>query len=483
MARSADPVTASSVNPSSKPSAGGTSAQSFVDYATQQQFLNTRYVDHTTIQGWGPGTGWDCSSFTAYVMKKYGVKLPAYSDSQYQMGQGVARADLQPGDLVFYHTSSQKKTGHVAIYIGGGKVVNALNPGAGTVISNIDAPGPYVGARRVINLKGNTTAPPSSPTPTSGSHGAPAGDPAPRPDGQDTLSIDDLAASVGFTGEFLQANPDLEAIWTQAVNEKWNDGGSVGQQKFINAIHASDWWKKHSDSARNYLISSLQGGRDFDLLRQDASAAIQAIATKVGADVSDPTVLDKLTTAYLWNGWDKRPDQLAQALTGDLGGKFGSNLLNMDSGNAQNITMQLRELANANGVKFDEGYYNGAVKMVVSGMRTVDDYMAEIRDHAASLYPAYKDRIAAGENAADIASPYMQRMADTLELNRDQIKLDDPWISRALGGVDEKGNPAAMPLWGFDQQLRKDPRWQSTNNAYDSYARVANHIAQTWGLV
>ena len=131
-------------------------AQTLVNYATQPEFLATPYKDHSKIPKWGPGLGWDCSSFTSYVMAKFGVTLPAYSDSQFKLGIPVSRDKLQPGDLIFYHTNPGKVTGHVALYIGGGKVVNALSPSAGTKIVPLDSPGPYVGARRYLSVTGST---------------------------------------------------------------------------------------------------------------------------------------------------------------------------------------------------------------------------------------------------------------------------------------------------------------------------------------
>lgn len=117
------------------------SAQYLVDYATQSEFLDTGYVDHATIPEWGPGKGWDCSSYTSFVMKQFGVKLPAYSDAQYQQGTAVEKNDLRPGDLVFFHPPGEraagKVTGHVGIYLGNGQMVNAANPSAGTRIQPV----------------------------------------------------------------------------------------------------------------------------------------------------------------------------------------------------------------------------------------------------------------------------------------------------------------------------------------------------------
>ena len=99
-----------------------------VQYALQ--FVGNPYV-------WG-GTsltnGVDCSGFTMKVYAKYGVYLPHSSRAQPNYGRRISAAEAQPGDLFFY--GSGGGINHVAIYIGGGRVVHASNRRDGIKISN-----------------------------------------------------------------------------------------------------------------------------------------------------------------------------------------------------------------------------------------------------------------------------------------------------------------------------------------------------------
>ena len=76
---------------------------------------------------WGGNSltnGCDCSGFVHLVYKHFGISVPRYSQSFKTVGQAVAYENLKAGDIVVY-------PGHVAIYIGNGKIVEAQSTKAG----------------------------------------------------------------------------------------------------------------------------------------------------------------------------------------------------------------------------------------------------------------------------------------------------------------------------------------------------------------
>ncbi len=110
-------------------------------------------------------TGWDCSAFVNWLDDKYGVnEIPAGSHYQYQdtINKGLLVSDpnqLQAGDLVFWDTGNTagggaelNRAGHVGMYIGDGKFIQAANAGAGTIVSNLadyNAIYPFLGGRKM----------------------------------------------------------------------------------------------------------------------------------------------------------------------------------------------------------------------------------------------------------------------------------------------------------------------------------------------
>ncbi|MGY1741296.1 MULTISPECIES: C40 family peptidase [unclassified Blastococcus] len=88
---------------------------------------------------------YDCSGLTQYAYRAAGISLPHSSRMQSQMGQAVSRADLRPGDLVFFYSP----VSHVGIYIGNGQMVHAPTSGDVVKVASIDSMGGYAGGRRI----------------------------------------------------------------------------------------------------------------------------------------------------------------------------------------------------------------------------------------------------------------------------------------------------------------------------------------------
>jgi peptidoglycan DL-endopeptidase CwlO len=105
-----------------------------------------KYLGIPYVFGGATPAGFDCSGLVMYVFAQLGVQLPHYAAAQYGFGVPVPRADLQPGDLVFFDA-----LGHVGIYIGGNQFVHAPQTGDVVKISTLSGwfAAHYVGARRV----------------------------------------------------------------------------------------------------------------------------------------------------------------------------------------------------------------------------------------------------------------------------------------------------------------------------------------------
>ena len=100
-------------------------------------------VGDAYVYGAAGPSAFDCSGLTMMAWAQAGVSLPHSSSAQFSSGHGSPRADLQPGDLVFYYSPIS----HVGMYIGNGLIVHAANPGSGVTVAALYSM-PYVGAVR-----------------------------------------------------------------------------------------------------------------------------------------------------------------------------------------------------------------------------------------------------------------------------------------------------------------------------------------------
>ncbi|HKT02625.1 MAG TPA: C40 family peptidase, partial [Rugosimonospora sp.] len=80
----------------------------------------------------GPGT-YDCSGLTMAAWRAAGVSLPHNAAQQWRSVAHVTRAELRPGDLIFYYGDIH----HVALYLGGGRMVHAPTQGLNVMISPV----------------------------------------------------------------------------------------------------------------------------------------------------------------------------------------------------------------------------------------------------------------------------------------------------------------------------------------------------------
>jgi cell wall-associated NlpC family hydrolase len=133
--------------------------------ALAYRFLGVPYV----WAGASP-SGFDCSGLTMYVYGRLGIKLGHYTGFQYYQGRRVARDQLEPGDLVFFHMSSGGVPGHEGMYVGNGSFIHAPRRGDVVKISSLFETSyalSYVGAVRPY-AAGTSSSPFSTWTSVSG---------------------------------------------------------------------------------------------------------------------------------------------------------------------------------------------------------------------------------------------------------------------------------------------------------------------------
>jgi hypothetical protein len=408
---------------------------------------------------WGGNSlssGVDCSGLVQQVYGAYGIQLPRVTYDQINVGASVPISKLSAGDLVFFDTDA-KKSGpdHVGIYIGGGKFIHAPRPGQPVKISSL---GDSYYADRLMagrRIPGVATGP--------------GGGVGPMELVQPKLESTELAERYGMSLAFFQSVPELDKLLKEAVKGQWTD------DRFQGSLKNTKWWRENSDSVRKQQVLAKTDPASYKASLEAQKAALGDLAVKMGAILTKGQ-LDKLARdalAYQWN------DAQVQSFLGKyikfredktLGGLAGTA--------AKEITGLAHEL----GIRLSEQTVKNYAAYVVRGVSTMQDVQTQLRQQAAGALPGFADQILAGDSVRDLADPYIQMMAEELELADTSLDLHDTVIRNAMSAVDRKGAPAPMSMTDFQREVRSDPRWRQTSSAREQTMSTARQVLSSFGF-
>lgn len=420
-----------------------------VDYL--KQFIGTPYE-------WGGNDlkkGVDCSGLVQQGFAHFGVNLPRTSYSMWGQGTAVSMKGLRVGDLVFFDIDHNKPgPDHVGIYAGGGKMIEAPSPGGKVRMTDITQPyyaDSFMGGKRMDGVWAENQGPDDHEDPAK------------------VMTPEELAASYGFTYAFLEGHKDLAKIFDKAVDETWS------AQRFQAAIRDTEWWKTNSDSMRKAEITRKTDPATWDAMVDAETVKIAQLASEVGAAIPQKKMKQLVETALKTNlDEDGLRNLLGKYVdftkNGTLGGEAGMHEFTM------------KQYAANMGITLDDQTIKNQAQRVIRKVATTQDYESDIREHAKSMYPAYAQQIDGGMTMKDIASPYTQMMAQTLEIPDTDITLSDPTIKQALNGLSSDGKPSGLSLTDFEQKLRSDPRWAKTNQAQNNTFAVGHQVLKDMGL-
>ena len=146
----------------------------------------------------------------------------------------------------------------------------------------------------------------------------------------------------------------------------------------------------------------------------------------------------------------------------NVGGIVGSNLAS------------IRKLASDYNVSLSDADVRKYAIEGLSNKNSLEIAKTKIQNTAKVRYQNLGQYLDQGLTVRDIASQYINKMANVLEINPDTIKLDDRYIDNAL---------STLPNFtDFNKTLRSSPQWEYTTNAREEAAGYANKILQDFGL-
>lgn len=293
------------------------------------------------------------------------------------------------------------------------------------------------------------------------------------------LTPEDIRAQYGFVAMLAAAIPEVGQVMQQAVNEKWT------AQRFQMAIAATNWWRTTPPLTREWVTRQYADPAGAARELQTGADQVGMMAGKYGFDLRDQDRMKQLWLNAKLAGYDDRMTELY----------VFNDLQTFRPGTAQSGgELGLRQLA-AKRIASDYGYSSPTLDQEVINDMTrsitmnqdqsqgMAAWQQKMMQNAMARYTPFADRISGGQTVRDVAQPYVDAMAQTLELNPQDIDLSDNHIQRWLQGQSTNGQPpTATSVWQAQQELRSDPRWQYTRNAWNAVSTVANTVGKAFGM-
>ena len=301
-------------------------------------------------------------------------------------------------------------------------------------------------------------------------------------------------------------DPELKQILIDAVGDPATAKDDMEEDEFLRRLNASDWairnastYRARDAQRREYNetldkynkqleMADTQDKKDAILSKigqlkttsayarglESAKAFIELTASGLTGTMS-PERLDAFVKRMYDSANDKDPNIIKRELSALISYKPGMQL----GGTVGAELTDLRATARANGFNLDTQFgssINDWLQRLAKG-ESIETFKNTIRGAAKLGLP---DKVASlldqGLDLKDIYAPYRNVMASVLEVAPDSIGLDDKTLRMAIGPEKE------MSIYDFQRQLRKDARWQYTNNAREEASTAVLGVLRDFGF-
>jgi hypothetical protein len=316
----------------------------------------------------------------------------------------------------------------------------------------------------------------------------------PLTDAQQRAEALNVAAGQDFAlPETIFNNVDsLKRILERYVKEDWTP------DKLRKAIRDDVWFRKNSGEIKARYVQyynfrdlqasgQAQGTTDYEMQIDKIEASLKKRAVQIGsAAASDPAALRKAAeNLYITNRSEDQSfiDDFLAASIRPIAGTIGDKGTLGYSGQALSNYQELVRTARSNGLKVSDIIPGGSnqqqvLQGIASGKLDINRIIQDSRKLAAQGQPQYvRDLLSQGYNLDQVFAPYRQTMAAVLEIDDpNSIDLNDPLLRSAIS---DKGD---MNIYEFKKALRKDDRWQYTEQARQDVSSATLNILRDFGF-
>lgn len=292
------------------------------------------------------------------------------------------------------------------------------------------------------------------------------------------IKQEQMAADYGWALSVLKSNPELNRLFNDAVATGYTPS------MFTAKLRATKWYQSRSESQRQNEVLRKADPAEWSRRLAKSTATIADQYFALTGRKLDPKRAQAYGTTSLMLGWSDAEimDNMGNTVEAQklmqqgLGGTLGA------------AEQQLRQAAEDYGLDFSQAALASQLNNIARQTTDVTQIVDNYRNTAKTRYAGFADEIDQGMTVRDLAEPYKQLMAKTLEMSDKGISVMDKSIQQALtyrpaakGG--KPGVPEPMALWQFEAGLKNDPRWNKTQNAQDSIMAAGRKVLSDMGLL
>lgn len=280
----------------------------------------------------------------------------------------------------------------------------------------------------------------------------------------------------------VRTDDELRDLFNEGIRKGWDE------RTFYRELRDTDWWKdpKKGQSWRDAFKMEFQDAPGVWIEKLgDAEKAIAKLANDLYNIEIPPEILKNVARRFYYQGWNTDDEGLRVWLSKQFSNQRKGDTELTPGGQLLDTERVLTEAARAYGVDRDSKWVRQTARKILNPNAKFDedDAWNEIIAEAESLYPVFAGKLSKDRSVRDLGAGYINQLYRRLELaSPDEVDLSDPLLRRAFTSPNEKGEPVLMPLWQFEQEIKKDDRWQLTNNARDTYMAAGTSLLRAFGF-
>jgi LysM repeat protein len=317
----------------------------------------------------------------------------------------------------------------------------------------------------------------------------------------DKFSPAQLAAKFGVAAAVLNSDKSLQDALNRILGLDGSGTMITDPELQTQIIQGTTWYKNQTDTQRKYAFFKQTNPGQFAAdLQLNASEIIKMWAENgltITASQAIQYAEQMMQQAVIQDGKVIRYDKsylqklMADSIKFDKTNTFESNgkvIYDLD-GKLETMAQALYDRAYDYGYPStvsNEGFkkwFEASIKGLVAGTLNPEDIDDELEKRAMSLFPGLKDQLSRGQTLRQAADPWLNAIANTLEIDPKSLDLNNDVVQQTLNYTDEKGNIAPMNLYGAKKLARRSKDFDFTQTAKEEKTGVAATILRDHGYL